>query len=173
MLRTLPSKNKLMKMNMSNFSGYDGTRECAVCGVLSDSSHLLAYCIFPAYSLYALNNLEVWKSKFPNLSLNQLHLEFQTSIHNIQDSSLIAQLDLLFIEIKTLGFNLCKDPTFHAMNARRLHIHLIRTVKNLLELIKGTKISRRYYWWIESILEDLIEEESILTEFYRIEFSHL
>ena len=103
MLRTLPSENKLMKMNMSNFSGYDGTRECTVCGVLSDSSHLLAYCIFPTYALYALNNLEVWKSKFPNLSLNQLHLEFQTSIH--KDSSLIAQLDLLFIKTKTMGFN--------------------------------------------------------------------
>ena len=144
-----------MKMNMSSFRGYDGTRECTVCGVLSDSSHLLAYCIFQTYSLYALNNLEVWKSKFPNLSLNQLHLEFQTSIH--KDSSLIAQLDLLFIKTKTMGFNLGKDPTFHAMNARRLHIHLIRTVKNLLELIKDTKKSRRYYWWIESILEGLID----------------
>ena len=47
MLRTLTSKNKLMKMNATDFSGYDGTREGTVCGVLSDSSHLLAYCIFP------------------------------------------------------------------------------------------------------------------------------
>ena len=50
---------------------------------------------------------------------------------------------------------------------------MIRTVNNLLELIKGMKKPRRFFGCIESILDGLIEEESPLTEFYKTEFSHL
>ena len=59
------------------------------------------------------------------------------------------------------------------MSARRLHILLLRTLKNLLELIKGISKSRRFFRWIEAVLEDLIQEEDTLTEFYRIRFNHL
>ena len=178
MLRILPSKNKLFKMNRlgsrrGEIPHHDATNSCIQCNVLSDSSHQVAYCIFPTYSIYALNNLAIWKEKLPGLTLNPLNLEFHTDIFNIQDASLKHQTDLILLNIKKQGFDLWKDPLFYRLSPRRIHVILLRSLKNLLELTKGTSKSRRSFWWIESILEALIQEEDALTEFYRIKFDHL
>ena len=178
MLRILPSKNKLFKMNRlevrrDEISYHDATNSCIQCSVLSDSSHQVAYCIFPTYAIYALNNLSIWKEKLPGFILNPLSLEFHSDIFNIQDASLKHQTDLILLNIKKQGFDLWKDPLFYRLSPRRLHVILLRSLKNLLELTKGTSKSRRSFWWIESILEGLIQEENVLTEFYRITFDHL
>ena len=178
MLRILPSKNKLYKMNQlrngeDGAPHYDTTNSCIQCNVISDSSHQVAYCIFPTYAIYALNNLPAWKDKLSELKLNPLNLEFHTDIFSIQDASLKLQTDLVLLNIKKQGFDLWKDPLFYRMSPRRLHVILIRCIKNLSELTKGTSRSRRSYWWIEAILEGLIQEEDTLTEFYRIKFDHL
>ena len=115
----------------------------------------------------------IWKGKLPGLILTPLSLEFHTDIFNIQDASLKHQTDLILLNIKKQGFDLWKDPLFYRLSPRRLHVIIIRSLKNLLELTKGTSTSRRSFWWIESILEGLIQEESVLTEFYRITFDHL
>ena len=178
MLRILPSKNKLFKMNRlevrrDEISYHDATNSCIQCSVLSDSSHQVAYCIFPTYAIYALNNLSIWKEKLPGFILNPLSLEFHSDIFNIQDASLKHQTDLILLNIKKQGFDLWKDPLFYRLSPRRLHVILLRSLKNLLELTKGTSKSQRSFWWIESILEGLIQEENVLTEFYRITFVHL
>ena len=152
---------------------YDTTNSCIQCNVISDSSHQVAYCIFPTYAIYALNNLPAWKDKLSELKLNPLNLEFHTDIFSIQDASLKLQTDLVLLNIKKQGFDLWKDPLFYRMSPRRLHVILIRCIKNLSELTKGTSRSRRSYWWIEAILEGLIQEEDSLTEFYRSKFDHL
>ena len=152
---------------------YDTTNSCIQCNVISDSSHQVAYCIFPTYAIYSLNNLSIWKDKLSGLILNPLNLEFHTDISNIQDSSLKLQTDLILLNIKKQGFNLWKDPLFYRLFPRRIHVILLRSLKNLLELTRGTSKSRRSFWWIESILEALIQEEDALTEFYRIKFDHL
>ena len=152
MLRILPSKNKLYKMN---------------------SSHQSAYCVFPKYAIHSLNSLPIWKEKLPGVKLNPLVLEFHTDIGSIQDPSLRLQTDLVLINIKKEGFDLWKDPLFYRVTPRRLHVILVRCIKNLMELTKGISKSKRSYWWIESILNGLIQEEDVLTEFYRIEFDHL
>ena len=63
-LRVLPSKNKLLKMDRLETPGFDGTNICVQCSVLSDSSHQITYCILPTYAVYALNTLPSWKEKF-------------------------------------------------------------------------------------------------------------
>ena len=179
MLRILPSKNKLYKMNKLRNEGedpppYDApTDSCIQCNVISDSSHQSAYCVFPNYSIYALNSLPIWKDKLPGIKLNPLILEFHTDLASIQDPSLKLQTDLVLINIKQEGFNLWRDPLFYRITPRRLHVILVRCVKNLLELTKGVSKSKQAYWWIEAVLDNLIQEEDPLTEFYRIEFDHL
>ena len=178
MLRILPSKNKLFKMKRletlhAETSNHDAANICIQCNVLSLSSHQAAYCIYPTYAIYALNNLSVWKEKLPSLTLNPLILEFHTEIYSLQDTSLKRQTDLIMLNIKKQGFELWRDPLFYRMSSRRLHIHLLRSLKSLLELTKGTSKSRRSYWWIETILEGLIQEENTLTEFYRTRFDPL
>ena len=178
MLRILPSKNKLFKMKRletlhAETSNHDAANICIQCNVLSDSSHQAAYCIYPTYAIYTVNNLAAWKEKLPSLTLNPLILEFHTEIYSLQDTSLKRQTDLIMLNIKKQGFELWRDPLFYRMSSRRLHILLLRTLKNLLELTKGTSKSQRSYWWIETILEDLIQEENTLTEFYIMRFDHL
>jgi len=163
------------------------TDSCIQCNVISDSSHQAAYCVFPKYSIYALNSLPIWKDKLPGIKLNPLILEFhtdlasiqdpslklQTDLASIQDPSLKLQTDLVLINIKQEGFNLWRDPLFYRITPRRLHVILVKCVKNILELTKGVSKSKQAYWWIEAILDNLIQEEDPLTEFYRIEFDHL
>ena len=180
MLRILPSKNKLYKMNKLRNEGEDHpppddapTDSCIQCNVISDSSHQAAYCVFPKYSIYALNSLPIWKDKLPGIKLNPLILEFHTDLASIQDPSLKLQTDLVLINIKQEGFNLWRDPLFYRITPRRLHVILVKCVKNILELTKGVSKSKQAYWWIEAILDNLIQEEDPLTEFYRIEFDHL
>ena len=120
-----------------------------------------------------MNSLPIWKEKLPGVKLNPLVLEFHTDIGSIQDPSLRLQTDLVLINIKKEGFDLWKDPLFYRVTPRRLHVILVRCIKNLMELTKGISKSKRSYWWIESILNGLIQEEDVLTEFYRIEFDHL
>jgi hypothetical protein len=80
-LRVLPSKNKTFKMGIENIDGYDGSPTCTRCNVVSDSSHQAAYCIFPTYSLYALNNSTKWKSEAGVCEeLNPIQLEFHTPV---------------------------------------------------------------------------------------------
>ena len=103
MLHLLPSKNKLLKMNRLEIPGHDATNICIQCDVLSDSSHQIAYCIYPTYVMYALNNLPVWKDKLPSLKLNPLIFEFQTGISTIQDSTLKHQTDLILLTLVMIG----------------------------------------------------------------------
>ena len=179
MLRILPSKNKLFKMKKLRNEGdnppaYDASsNSCSRCRVTSDSSHQSAYCVFPKYAIHALNSLPIWKEKLPSLKLNPLVLEFHTDVGKIQDPSLRRQTDLILINIKKEGFDLWKDPLFYRMTPRRMHVLLVRCIKNLMELMKGISKARQSYWWIELILDGLIQEEDLLTEFYRIEFDHL
>ena len=132
-LRILPSKNKLLKMNRLETPGSDGTNICVQCNVLSDSSHQIAYCIFPTYAIHALNNLPNWKEKLPATKLNTLILEFQTRINSIQDSKLKHQTDLVLLAINRQGFEFWRDPIFYRMSAGRMHVLLVRTLKNLSE----------------------------------------
>ena len=153
---------------------YDAsTNSCIQCRVTSDSSHQAAYCIFPIYAIHALNSLPIWKEKLPGLKLNPLNLEFHTDLYIIQDSALKHQTDLILLNIKKQGFNLWKDPLFFRMTPRRLHVILIRSIKNIYELTKGISNTKKSYWWMEAILHELIQEEDLLTEFYRIKFDHL
>ena len=173
MLRTLPSKNKLMKMGKEDFTGFDGSNQCSVCEVLSDSCHQLAYCVFPHYALYALNNCSWWKSMYPNIELNYINLEFHTPIADKIDSAVQLQLDNLFLEIKAQGFHLWQSPNFHRLTATHLHILLIRSCKNIIELLKGLRRPAVQWELLVNLLDSLIQDDQVLTELYRNDFSHL
>ena len=106
-------------------AGYDATNICIQCDVLSDSSHQIAYCIYPTYVIYALNNLSIWKEKLPALKLNPLILEFQIGISTIQDSTLKQQTDLILLSIKKQGFWPLERPII-PQNVRKKNAHTPR-----------------------------------------------
>ena len=172
MLRVLPSKNKMMKMKLTDFEGYDGTNRCAICPAISNSQHQLSECLFPTFCLHALNSLDTWATRGIR-NINAIHLEFHTPLGNTTPPEIRWQVDALFLEIKQISFNLWKTRNFYNMSNQRMFIHLVRAVQNTIMIIIRTRTKKIETGFLHATLRDLTDNEAHITELYTRTFDHL
>jgi hypothetical protein len=172
-LRVLPSKNKTLKMKLESIDGFDGTPLCTRCGVVSDSSHQSSYCIFPTFSLYALNESKSWLHEAGICEkINPIHLEFHTPVRGVA-KKWKSQLDIIFIAIKRAGFNLWQRKDFNTFSKYLMQITLIREIRGIVELSRGMRQPQHQRILAEMLLDELIQEQLVHVEFYTIKFDHL